>query len=232
MNKQELFTVVAGSMPFNLGMSLRRLLYPSIFATIGQLVEIHPDVEFQGADQIHLGSHATVRRGARIRRIGINSSITIEEHALIESGVDIRTYRDSYVRIGSYSRIGPYTCISGGKVTIGHDCLIASHCSIYANNHIFTDPNQKIREQGSSIQGIEIDDDCWIGSGARIVDGVTIGKGSVIGAGAVVTKDIPPDSIAVGVPARVIGQRGNQQPDGVNEKDDDISSSILSEVQP
>ena len=56
-----------------------------------------------------------------------------------------------------------------------------------------------------------IEDDCWIGSGVRILDGVTIGHGSIVGAGAVVTKSIPPYSIAVGVPAKVVSQR-KQEP--------------------
>jgi acetyltransferase-like isoleucine patch superfamily enzyme len=65
----------------------------------------------------------------------------------------------------------------------------------YANNH---------REHSISREGIEIQDNCWIGTGVRILDGVSIGSGSVIGAGSVVTKDIPSNSIAVGVPAKVI----------------------------
>lgn len=213
MKKHELFTALAGSIPLGVGFFLRQVLYKSIFAAMGQSVQIFPGVEFQGANQIHLGNDVTIRSGARIRRIGLNSTITFDDHVFIESGADIRTYQDSCVKLGSHSRVGPYTCISGGNVTIGNDCLIASHCSIYANNHIFTDPDLKIREQGSSREGIHIEDDCWIGSGARIVDGITIGKGSVIGAGAVVTKDIPPYSIAVGVPARVVGQRGGDRPD-------------------
>ena len=55
-----------------------------------------------------------------------------------------------------------------------------------------------------------IEDDCWIGSGVRILDGVTIGHGSIVGAGAVVTKSIPPYSVAVGVPAKVMSKRGQQ----------------------
>lgn len=216
---------LAGSIPLNIGFSLRQALYKSIFGAMGQSIQIFPGVEFQGTDHIHLGNHVTIRSGARIRRIGINSTITFKDHVFIESGADIRTYRDSNVTLGHHSRVGPYTCISGGNVTIGNDCLIASHCSIYANNHIFTDPDLKIREQGSSLKGIHIGDDCWIGSGVRIVDGVTIGKGSVIGAGAVVTKDIPPYSIAVGVPACVVGQRGGDRPTPQPEQDSVQSSN-------
>jgi acetyltransferase-like isoleucine patch superfamily enzyme len=85
--------------------------------------------------------------------------------------------------------------------------MIASHSGIYANNHNFADPTQPICKQGNSYKGITVEEDCWLGSGVRVLDGVTIGRGSIIGAGAVVTKDIPPYSIAVGVPAKVVSQR-------------------------
>lgn len=68
-----------------------------------------------------------------------------------------------------------------------------------------------IREQGVTREGIIIEDDCWLGSGVKVLDGVTIGKGCVIGANSVVTKDIPPYSVAVGAPARVIKKRGEKE---------------------
>ena len=74
-------------------------------------------------------------------------------------------------------------------------------------NHIYDDPKISIRLQGIRANGIKIEDDVWLGVGSTVLDGVTIGKGSVIGAGAVVTKNIPPYSVAVGVPANVIKER-------------------------
>lgn len=94
-----------------------------------------------------------------------------------------------------------------GPIKIGQNCLIGSHSGIYGNNHNFADPNHLIFEQGITCKGIVIEDDCWLGTGVKVLDGVTIGQGSVIGAGAVVTKNIPPYSVAVGVPAKVVSQR-------------------------
>ncbi|NET51942.1 MAG: acyltransferase [Merismopedia sp. SIO2A8] len=186
------------------------MIYPFAFAQFGAKTVIQPNVEFEGTDQITMGSEIRVRQGVVIRRIGGNSHIRIDNHVSLDSGVNIRTYHDSTVEIGSHTVIGPYTCLSGGNLRIGQDCMIASHVSIYANNHNFADPHRKIREQSSSRKGIAIENDCWLGTGVRVVDGVTIGQGSVIGAGAVVTKSIPPYSIAVGVPAKVVGKRGQQ----------------------
>ena len=76
-----------------------------------------------------------------------------------------------------------------------------------AANQVFRDPDRPIHGQGIEFGPIVIEDYVWIGGRANIMAGVTIGKGSVIGAGAVVTRDIPPYSVAVGVPAKVIKTR-------------------------
>ncbi|NEQ95389.1 MAG: acyltransferase [Cyanothece sp. SIO2G6] len=197
-------------MPLALGFALRRFAYRYILGDLGKNAKIHPRVEFQSPAHIKIGNNVKIRRDVHLRRIGNNSSIHIHDSVSVDSGVYMKTYRDGSITIGEETGIGPYTCLSGGNITIGPGCLIASHVSIYANNHIFTDPAARIRGQGSTHEGITIGEDCWLGTGVKVLDGVTIGKGSVIGAGAVVTKSIPPYSIAVGVPAKVIGQRGEQ----------------------
>ncbi|MEL6468421.1 MAG: acyltransferase [Cyanobacteria bacterium J06623_4] len=199
-----------GWFPLGIGQSLRRLVYRPLFGQLGRLVRIQPGVIFIGGKQIHLDNYVQLSRGVCLRSINHKSSIFISENVMIDRGVDIKASYDN-IEIGKHTHIGPYTCISGGKIVIGDDCLIASHCGIYANNHTFSDALVKIREQKSSFKGIFIEEDCWLGSGVRVVDGVTIGKGSVIGAGAVVTKNIPPYSVAVGVPAKVISTRGSDK---------------------
>jgi galactoside O-acetyltransferase len=69
---------------------------------------------------------------------------------------------------------------------------------------VFTDPERPIMDQGITATGIRIEDNCWVGAGAIVLDGVTVGRGACVGAGAVVTHSVPPHSLAVGVPARVI----------------------------
>ncbi|MEB3341989.1 acyltransferase [Okeania sp.] len=196
-----------GGIPLSLGMKLRSSMYSLIFANWGSNIQIQHNVEFNRTYWIEIGSGVYIRSGANIAADGLNSWIKIGNKSRLERGVDIRVHDEGLIVIGDRTNIGPYTCLSGRNIVIGNDCLIASHTGIYANNHIYSDPNRKIKEQGRSYQGIVIEDDCWLGSGVRVVDGVRIGKGSVIGAGAVVTKDIPPYSIAVGVPAKVISQR-------------------------
>lgn len=78
---------------------------------------------------------------------------------------------------------------------------------IIGANHRFSDVTKLIKEQGVETKGIIIESDVWIGANCCVLDGVTIGRGSVIGAGSIVTKSIPPMSVAVGNPCRVIKQR-------------------------
>ena len=80
---------------------------------------------------------------------------------------------------------------------------IAPFCAFYPYNHLFN-PGHSIKDQALTTKGgIAIDDDAWIGVGAIILDGVRIGKGAVVGAGSVVTHDIPDEAIVFGVPAQI-----------------------------
>ncbi len=227
----QLMTTLFGGIPLLPGLGIRYLLYPAIFKKMGRSVKIYPDVRFKEAQRIEVGYGVVFERGVEINieqdnslqigdcvnlvrnvRIscnGQNNKINLANFVSLDRGVDLKAQRGVQIYIGDRTYIGPYTCISGfGNIRIGKDCLIASHSSIYAHNHVFSNPNTTINRQGFVAKGIVIEDDCWIGTGVRVVDGVNIGKGSVIGAGAVVTKDIPPYSVAVGVPAKVISKRG------------------------
>ena len=116
------------------------------------------------------------------------------------------------ITIGSDCSINPYCVLYGlGGLRIGNFVRIAAHTVIVPANHTFADPLNPIHHQPETKQGVVIEDDVWIGAGCRILDGVKIGRGSVIGAGAVVTRSIPSMSVAVGVPAKVVRRRGETQ---------------------
>lgn len=106
--------------------------------------------------------------------------------------------------LGTRVSIHEYTYIqANGDITIGDHVAIANNCTLIASTHNFQRNDIPIKLQGSTSLPIVIDDDVWIGSKVTVLGGVHIGKGAVIGAGAVVTRDIPAFAVAFGVPCRV-----------------------------
>jgi acetyltransferase-like isoleucine patch superfamily enzyme len=115
-------------------------------------------------------------------------------------------------------RIGNHTGISAksylgcqGGITIGSDVIIGPGLKMFSENHNFEGSDLPIRLQGENRKGIDIGDNCWLGSNVTILDGVTVGAGCVIAAGSIVSKSMPPDSIVAGIPAKVLKSRlGNE----------------------
>ncbi len=130
------------------------------------------------------------------RRFSLGRQSVIESYCCINNAV-------GDVVIGDYTRIGIHNTIIG-PVTIGNHVNLAQSITVTALNHNFDDANKRIDEQGVSTSQTVIDDDVWIGANAVILSGVTIGTHSVVAAGAVVTKDVPPHSLVAGVPAKII----------------------------
>ena len=115
-----------------------------------------------------------------------------------------------YIYIGDNSYInGHSTLIASPEapITIGSNCLISYNVHIRTTMHNYLDAGTPINQQGETAKPINIGNDVWIGYGVMIKPGVKIGDGAVVGMGAVVTKDIPPYAVVVGVPARVIKYR-------------------------
>jgi acetyltransferase-like isoleucine patch superfamily enzyme len=149
------------------------------------------------------GRHAVVRRSTRMdvvpfNRFELGDFSTIEDFCTINNGV-------GDVIIGKETRIGMGNVVIG-PVTIGNCVIFAQNIVMSGLNHSYEDLSLPISKQKETTSLIIIEDECWIGANAVITAGVTIGKHSVIAAGAVVTKNIPPYSVAVGNPARIIKQ--------------------------
>lgn len=132
-------------------------------------------------------------------------------HRIASCGRDVNIERNAYftpeLTIGDNSGIG-IDCEIYGPVTVGKNVMMGPEVVIYTSGHNFDRTDIPMMRQGSTEAApVTVGDDVWIGRRVMIMPGVTVGDGCVIGAGAVVTKDIPPYTVAGGVPARVLKAR-------------------------
>ena len=143
----------------------------------------------------------------------------IHEKAKIIIGDNVKILNDTWLiaEEGDELRIGNNTFISqnvviSGNVKIGSNVLIAGYVSVIDANHNYSDVNRNMNEQGGSKADIIIGNDVWIGTHSVILQGVTIGHHSIIGANSTVTKDIGDFVVVAGSPARTIKNRNNMEP--------------------
>jgi acetyltransferase-like isoleucine patch superfamily enzyme len=151
---------------------------------IGKNSVISPEVVFEQPEKIFIGDNVQIKKGVVLRP---------------ETG---------FIYIGNNVVINHYTVIHAkGGIEIGDWCIIAPHCGIFAQNHSFESFDVPITLQQNKGSGITLVGDNWIGASSIILDGVTLGKGTVVGAGSVVTKSFGMAQVIVGNPAKVIKPR-------------------------
>lgn len=162
-------------------------------------------IRFYGASiRIDPSSWISVRSVVRVCGGG---SIVIGRNCQVHPFSMLLTYGGE-IRIGDNCSINPFTIIYGtGGAHIGNGVRIAAHCVVIPENHNPGTDQLPMYQAGSTKKGIWIEDNVWIGAGVRILDGVRIGRNAIVGAGSVVTKSLPPDTTAVGLPARAIKTR-------------------------
>jgi acetyltransferase-like isoleucine patch superfamily enzyme len=152
-----------------------------------------PDLLFN-TGEISIGNYVEIRKGARLEAVGQNRSQTPKIE--IGDGTSIHLY---------------FHCGAASSVKIGKNVLIAGRVYITDHNHEFENSAPLSKDSGLNTEPVVIEDEVWLGEGAVILKGVTVGKRSVIGANAVVTKDVPPYTVVGGVPARIIRKIDNEQ---------------------
>ena len=150
-----------------------------------------------------------IARGARIGRCvlvcrGRKPYALVLGKVYLHDGVVLDAL-DGYLSIGDGTTVNPYCVMYGtGGMTVGARCGIAAHTVIVAVNHTFAIPDVPMMDQPVNAQGIAIADDVWLGAGSRVLDGVTLARGTVVGAGAVVCQSYPAGVVIAGVPARLL----------------------------
>jgi len=197
-----------------LGVALRRikwLLFPTRRPACGSGCRIHPMARFDGFPQnVRLGDNVIVDAFAsfychRDGSIDIGNDTYIGDNAVVHTGK-----RGGKVKIGSNCTVQTFSSVYGhGGITIGNGVRIATQCVLVPANHVFTDPDKPIYQQGLTREGITIGDDVWLGAGTIILDGTKIGNGSVVAASSVVRGEIGPGELIGGAPAKLIKKRSS-----------------------
>ena len=206
--KYELIILFSSWVPGALGLLLRSRLYPLLTGLSGRGNVFGVNVVLRHPGKVRLSGHVIVDDGVVLDAKGSeNRGIDIGDNAFIGRNTIIYC-QNGDIEIGDNTNIGSNCQIfSAGKVRIGNDVLIAAYSYLVGGGHIHADPDTPIIRQGRTALGIVVEDNVWIGAAVKVLDGVTIGEGSIIAAGAVVTADIPPYTIAGGIPAQVIRSR-------------------------
>lgn len=124
--------------------------------------------------------------------------------------VDVRHPEHVFIGARSYVNGGMLAASENAKIVIGEDCMLSYDVHLRTDMHQHNRIDIPMNQQGVDEADIVIGDDVWIGYGAQIMSGVTVGSHSIVGAGAVVTHDVPEYAIVGGVPARVIRMRKSE----------------------
>ncbi len=163
----------------------------------------HPDIQL-GAN-VFIGDRVIIFRAKNGGPVKLGDRVCILRDTIIETG------DAGSLTVGADAYIHPRCQLNAYKapIEIGCGVLIAANCALYPHDHGVA-PDQPIREQPLQAKGpIIVGDHAWLGTGVIVLGGVRIGKDAVIGAGAVVTKDVPDGAIAFGVPARLVKMRSD-----------------------
>lgn len=188
---------------------VRTEYYKSVLKYMGENVYIGRNVKIVNPEYVSIGDDVQIMDDVTLIARG-EGGINIADKVMICERVylDTQTAEWGYINVGESTYIGTGTTMFGHVgLEIGRDVLLAQSINLTPYSHKFPDPKQPIKVQGGHMEKVVIGDDVYVGMGSKIMYSGSIGQGSVIGCGSVVVKPIPPYSVAVGSPAKVIKER-------------------------
>lgn len=204
----ELVQLLGQNVPGALGLALRKTFFPSLLGACGRNVVFGQNVVIRHPHKVRIGANVVIDDNCLVDAKGeTNAGITIGSGVFVGRN-SILSCKNGDIELGDGANVG-FNCeiFSASRVTIGRDTLLAAYCYVIGGDHDFSDPSAAVLAQGRRSSGVTIGRGAWLGAGAKILDGVSIGDRAIVGAGAVVRDAVPDGAIAVGIPARVIGQR-------------------------
>ncbi|MFA6126996.1 MAG: acyltransferase [Bacteroidales bacterium] len=164
----------------------RHLITTGKTLTLGDYVEINA----LSKAGVHLGDNVSILKGTIIECTGVMRNLG--EGLTIGNNVGIA--QNGFIQVR-------------GKVVIGDNVIFGPNVSVFSENHVFDNPDIPVSIQGETRKGVTIEEGAWIGTRAVILDGVTVGRNSIVAAGSIVTRDVPAYTVVGGVPAKVLRSR-------------------------
>jgi acetyltransferase-like isoleucine patch superfamily enzyme len=204
----ELVTLASSWVPGALGLLLRKVMYPWLLASVGRNVVFGQGVVVRHPGKIRIGDDVTVddlvvldAKGTSNRGIEIGSGVFLGRGTILSC-------KDGDIVLGDNTNLG-FHCevFSGSKVAVGRHGLFAAYVYLVGGGHEFERADVAVIDQPRASTGITLGDNVWLGTGAKVLDGVNLGSNVVVGANGVVNSDLPDGAIAAGVPVRVLRTR-------------------------
>ncbi len=210
--KYELILLFSSWVPGALGLVLRKVLYPLILSSVGRNVIFGQGVTIRHGEKINIGDNVIIDDNAVLDAKGSsNSGIVIGDDTIISRGV-VLSCKNGDINIGKHCTVGINSLVhamQGSDVRIGNDVLIGAFCYFIGSGPYGSDQlDTPFKEQGMFPQGgVAVADNVWFGSHVQVLDGVSIGSGSIIGASTLVNKQVEDYAVVAGVPMKVLKSR-------------------------
>jgi acetyltransferase-like isoleucine patch superfamily enzyme len=210
--KFELILLFTSWVPGALGLVLRKIFYPRILGNVGSNVVFGQGVNIRHGLKVNIGDGVIIDDGAVLDAKGAsNSGIVIGRDTIISRNV-VLSCKNGNIAIGKGCTVGISTLVhalENSDVSIGDSVLIGAFCYFIGSGPYGTESlDLPFKDQGMYPQGgVTIADNVWFGSSVQVLDGTTVGTGSIVGAASVINKDVADYSVVAGVPAKLIKSR-------------------------
>jgi acetyltransferase-like isoleucine patch superfamily enzyme len=219
--KYELITILCSGLPGAFGLWIRSKSYRLLLGSVGRNVTFGINVTLRHPHKIKIGDDVIVddgccldAKGTDNRGIQIGSGVCIGRNTILSC-------KNGDIEIEDRANIG-FNCaiFSCSRVRLGANSLVAGYTYVVGGDHIYDRVDKPITDQGRTAKGIEIDENVWLGAHVVVTDGAHIERDAIIGAGALVVGEIPAYSVAAGMPATVIRDRRDTEPNKRNGLED------------
>ena len=206
--RHESAMLLCGWLPGALGLVLRSRIYPSLFGRVGRNVAFGANLVLRHPHKIVIGDNVVIDDNCCLDAKGTtNRGITIEDGVFVGRNT-ILSCKNGNITLEEDANLGfNVEIFSAADVRVGKRTLIAAYTYLVGGDHLFDRTDIPVLHQGRTARGIDVGENVWLGAHVVVSDGCRIGRDAIVGAGAVVTADVPDFQIAAGVPARIVRDR-------------------------